>query len=1155
MDGAGDSLYNWGGIGQALTQIVKDNTRTDDPTMLVLNTFHLASFPEDSMKTSPAPCTRRRPRKENKGAQAMFVHQIRSAIAAGQLSQNQVADFLRKAVTEDALTSLKPSIYVEGILQVMQVTHLQLNKRWIAHVAQLLLSRVNANPKSDSTHEHGSATPEFTAKQLAELLWAIGLKGGYAIENEQWAVALSHALVQRCLLSSDRQKWPNRSLELVGIAAKVQGLKIASILVLPEISKLLAQILQEQNSQCSSELQPSMTFASLMMLWSRLERVTYLANNESIKNALIAGVTLVAAHAEYSDFQAGLKIALEQYLFFQGHVLTVIKEAVRRHTTSIISSPGPSIGKVAETMARLHVLPSSTLDKICRASSDYLTGPKGQEVDPKTIGRWCLQLAASGAVFEGFFDAAVVACLRSLARGLESRRRGSKKGTKGWPILSTNPPRIASYWIVGLGSQFASAGVIDPEFYFSLAEFTLNTTQEEEIAVMHQVMNTDDTGDMNDHHNSYADRYAQNTSAVSSMLAGTFSFISTVPMLLTHTGDTQMHIHMTPSGCLQLTDSVESSVKHALQKFSCPHLPIMIDIGCGRGSWLLGLAKYDAPEEQINYLGIERSAFLVQKAIGMASRLGIDCRVQFISGPVEIVLSEIIKQVGEQCCSTVSCQFPTPFVATTSNDGDQDIAKQNMLTDFQSSNSQLPALEGFALSLKVIDLVVKLLKSEGRFFVQSNTEEIVVHIHKILSQRKPLNGVGVDHVNQLVDIDSGDSTLLKISNRSDAWRTYGGSLAEGLGWTTSNPWSMRCGVRSESEVRYEEQSTRLFRLLFEKGHEDPVCQPLRLPSEWESVSHIWVGWPILDHEWKGLMQSAQDEIVAFMQCLLNHDIEVHVAVGTKSAARYLERCNMTELKIICVPCDDIWLRDTAPILGIKKRLNNNGNFLHASVFRFNAWGGKFDFPNDKKTAAAIANLENADISQCDCILEGGSIEHNGNGLFITTKECLLNSNRNGWDVIQANEALKSNLGANDIIWLERGLTNDHTDGHVDNIARFVSPDEVVCHRAAGADDPNAELYGEIQYRLQQTDLKVTTIVSPGRVNDDDGAALPASYLNFVIVNGLVIVPTFGTDTTDEAINELQSIFKSHKVVGLSALNILKGGGGAFHCMTCTVPSV
>ncbi len=257
------------------------------------------------------------------------------------------------------------------------------------------------------------------------------------------------------------------------------------------------------------------------------------------------------------------------------------------------------------------------------------------------------------------------------------------------------------------------------------------------------------------------------------------------------------------------------------------------------------------------------------------------------------------------------------------------------------------------------------------------------------------------------------------------------------------------------------------------------------------------------------------------------------------------------VEIVSGVCGDVWLRDTAPIFA-------SGN--EAAAFRFNGWGGKYELPGDEQVADQIAGWTGANLTRHDFVLEGGAIDHDGAGTVLTTRQCLLNPNRNlGWREGHAERALAESLGARKVLWLDQGLMNDHTDGHVDNLARFVAPGVVACPMAFGDDDPNAAIHDKAAETLAGfTDaegrrLKVIRIPSPGRIKDDEHHVVPASHMNFLIANGAVILPTYESVASKFAIQALETLFPDRAVIALPSTALLTGGG-SFHCISQQVPA-
>ena len=261
-------------------------------------------------------------------------------------------------------------------------------------------------------------------------------------------------------------------------------------------------------------------------------------------------------------------------------------------------------------------------------------------------------------------------------------------------------------------------------------------------------------------------------------------------------------------------------------------------------------------------------------------------------------------------------------------------------------------------------------------------------------------------------------------------------------------------------------------------------------------------------------------------------------------------------EIIPARYGDIWLRDTGPIFA------HAGKDLVALRFKTNSWGGKYELPDDVTVGDDVARLAGAKVKRFDFVLEGGAVDQDGEGTILTTRQTLLNPNRNGWSKEQAEAALRQAFGAKAIIWIDEGLKNDHTDGHIDNIARFVSPGRVVCQAASGADDPNAETLDAIAATLANaTDaagrkLEVVRVPGVGLYRNALGEVSPASHMNFIIANGVVVVPVYGSASEAAALDALRAVFPGRAVIGVPSKGLLgcgMAGGGSFHCITQQQP--
>jgi agmatine deiminase len=328
------------------------------------------------------------------------------------------------------------------------------------------------------------------------------------------------------------------------------------------------------------------------------------------------------------------------------------------------------------------------------------------------------------------------------------------------------------------------------------------------------------------------------------------------------------------------------------------------------------------------------------------------------------------------------------------------------------------------------------------------------------------------------------------------------------------------------------------------------------PAEWAPHGAIWTAWPADAELWMDDLGPAQSEVAAMVRALSRDGPggrkgdSVRLLVHGPEALLSAEKALGDVCEIVDARYGDIWLRDTGPIFSANDRCN---------LFRFNGWGGKYLLDHDDRVGAFVAARANAEAVSHDKVLEGGALDWDGEGTVLTTRECLLNPNRNrGMTEADVEALLRDTLGMTRVIWIERGLMNDHTDGHIDNIARFVAPGVVAC-QAPAADDPNAERLEEIAAALKgQRDargrmLQVVRIPSPGRVEDEDGKIAPASHMNFLIGNAAVVVPTYGTPSAKAAVEALKPFFAGRAVVGLPARHILTGGG-AFHCITQQQPA-
>jgi agmatine deiminase len=315
-----------------------------------------------------------------------------------------------------------------------------------------------------------------------------------------------------------------------------------------------------------------------------------------------------------------------------------------------------------------------------------------------------------------------------------------------------------------------------------------------------------------------------------------------------------------------------------------------------------------------------------------------------------------------------------------------------------------------------------------------------------------------------------------------------------------------------------------------------------MPAEWARHQATWIGFPHMAEEWAGHMDAARRDLAAFAEALADkgRGEEVRLVVRDADSMRAAAALVSNHVRLIQHPLGDIWLRDTGPIIV------GTGAAREARDFDFNWWGGKFVMPGDREIGAKLAADTGLPLRKCNWVLEGGGIDVDGTGLAVTTEECLLNPNRNPQLTKSEIEArLLDDLGIDRILWLSKGLIGDHTDGHVDNLARFVGEGRLAIPVAAGGDDPNTAIYTDAHARAKAFGVEVIPIPSPGRVVID-GELVAASYMNFYIGNRVVVVPTYGVANDDLAVAALADLFPDRRTVGVSARGIIMGGG-SFHC--------
>jgi agmatine deiminase len=346
--------------------------------------------------------------------------------------------------------------------------------------------------------------------------------------------------------------------------------------------------------------------------------------------------------------------------------------------------------------------------------------------------------------------------------------------------------------------------------------------------------------------------------------------------------------------------------------------------------------------------------------------------------------------------------------------------------------------------------------------------------------------------------------------------------------------------------------------------EDAVLEArFRMPAEWTAHVAVWTAWPHDATQWAEGLAAPRRALMAMVAAIVDVDpgdgrprgecVELLVRDSAdEAAARELLGSAAVGVRFRHGAYGDVWLRDTGPIFVARP------NEVSAARFAFDGWAGKYLMDGDPEVAARVVAWAGVRGAAFDLVLEGGAIEVDGEGTAITTRSCLLDGVRNpGLDAAALEARLAWALGIDRVVWLANGLVNDHTDGHVDTLARFVTRGVVACMEPV-RNDPNGDALDSIIRDLQHARtahgerIEVVTIPSPGAVVDAAGNLLPASYMNFYIANTTVVVPTYGVANDARAVAAIQSLFPSRRAVGLPGKDVVVGGG-AFHCCTQQQP--
>ncbi len=340
----------------------------------------------------------------------------------------------------------------------------------------------------------------------------------------------------------------------------------------------------------------------------------------------------------------------------------------------------------------------------------------------------------------------------------------------------------------------------------------------------------------------------------------------------------------------------------------------------------------------------------------------------------------------------------------------------------------------------------------------------------------------------------------------------------------------------------------------------PAALGYRMPAEWEPHAATWLSWPRRDGiSFPESFDRVLPALRAMIEALVESEqvcINIFNSVHEAEARSVLRGLPMERITFYHIPTNEPWCRDHGPIFLRRDRDPK----LAVADWDYNAWGNKYPpFDLDEVAPTRVAEILRVPVFYPRMILEGGSIEVNGAGALLTTESCLLNKNRN--PNLSRNEIerrLRDYLGVRDILWLGDGIAGDDTDGHIDDLARFVADRTVVTVVEEDRDDENYVSLHENLARLREmkigkNNLEVVTLPMPKKIARE-GLRLPASYANFYIANTCVLVPTFADSADETALSVLRECFPARRAIGIDCRELI-WGLGAFHCLTQQQPAV
>jgi agmatine deiminase len=332
-----------------------------------------------------------------------------------------------------------------------------------------------------------------------------------------------------------------------------------------------------------------------------------------------------------------------------------------------------------------------------------------------------------------------------------------------------------------------------------------------------------------------------------------------------------------------------------------------------------------------------------------------------------------------------------------------------------------------------------------------------------------------------------------------------------------------------------------------------------MPAEWEKHDAIWLAWPYDPTTFPDRVERVESTYVQIVKEIHeSEDVNLFVTdeAAKEKAIELFRQVNidLSKVHFYVFNYADVWFRDYGPVF-----VRNPHHELAMIHWDFNSWGEKYEtLLKDKEIPDIINQKMTLRCFKPGIVLEGGSIDINGKGTLLTTEQCLLNTNRNPHlDKQKIQRFLSEYLGVNHFIWLKRGILGDDTDGHIDDLARFVNPTTIVCAYQEDTSDQDyavlKENYEILSKSLDQDGNKLNIIKLPmPKVVSDYGEPLPASYTNFYIGNTKVLVPIFDHENDSKALTILQGLFPTRKVVGIRCVDLVYGFG-TIHCISQQQP--